>query len=700
MNPLRRLTHQECPRCGNVYSKDAKYCNRCNYGNKNGWSECTACGSDVGAESDFCWYCKADLTSQIRDRTRGGVWRRELGEIAVRITLQSCGRILEEGVQVADGTRGLLYVDSRHEKSLSEGLHEEKPLRTILDRFFALESKGKGRVEAILVPTDSFEVPVKIHHCLTLAGGASFQASIALAVKIVDVSKVYTRLLLGRDLVTVAELEGELLNDCTMALGKLLVGASEEFLFEKRYDLKFFENPLHDSLKITLSDLGLEFVRLKDISFIGEALDTALRRRIEGRLRTEGLEKRFEALQDEADFLKFKNELEHGKRLNDMEIREVELLFEVKMKERIREAERPGEMAEEVHRAEKAKIRAESIRNTLEVFHKHGIVVMRDLLDLEARKNELEIDQQIRLAQALDGLSPEAILASACKEVRVDLLAHAAASRGDRSALAIPEISSRLERRSGTDHHGARSVDPGMLKVKRKAVGLLYAASGSELLAQLGTVWALRKSLVVTNAHVATVAMRCVENGFDVWVRFPEGSPIQVSGMKIHPRFKEHVAKVEGKEHAIPGCDLAVLDLEGKSGYTLTCLSGDRLEVGTFVFYIGFPSEGLPNGGSNPAAPSPLYKPGTISNLTDFSYASVEPARAQLITFDAGIAGGASGSPLMNWRGDVVGVVSAGTMHAIKGVNEAYPDESYERIASGSLVNFAQRIDLLEELLD
>ncbi|MEM7602702.1 MAG: serine protease, partial [Verrucomicrobiota bacterium] len=308
--------------------------------------------------------------------------------------------------------------------------------------------------------------------------------------------------------------------------------------------------------------------------------------------------------------------------------------------------------------------------------------------------------RQVFLATKLDGLSEEAIFASAGQSLRRDF-----------ADLDNPEQMADLEQRIPFPEAepiplgGSREAPLGFgLEERRKAVGLVYAAVGETALSCLGTAWGINGNTVVTNAHIAAQAIHLLEKGLAVWIRFPDPSlaPFRVSALHIHPGFEAHMVKVGNKEQAIVGCDLAVMEVEGRLPYTLSCLSSagaDSIQVGDSIHYIGYPSEGLPGDGTNVSAPSPLYKPGTISNLTDFSFGQVSATEARLITFDAGIAGGASGSPLMNDRGDVIGVVFAGTMHAFQDAEAKEEQAPAERIASGALVNFAVRIDLLEELL-
>src|SRR5690606_28555022 len=64
----------------------------------------------------------------------------------------------------------------------------------------------------------------------------------------------------------------------------------------------------------------------------------------------------------------------------------------------------------------------------------------------------------------------------------------------------------------------------------------------------------------------------------------------------------------------------------------------------------------------------------------------------QLVQHDVGATGGASGSPMINAEGEVVAVLSA--------VNFIFLNNGEIRIPSGASINFAQRADLVEELVE
>ena len=654
------------------------------------------------------------FADRIGTKTSGGVWRREFPEVALKFPLRFPGRVLESGVRVAEGTRGAIVVEGVLEEALEPGRSGQKPKRSLVDRIFKIEGDGSS-VEALLACSENFNVPILIDRGIRMNSGGELQASVELTLKVVEMRKIYSSLLVGRSIVTSAHLASELLPLVTSALGSQLSALSREILLAKRYDVGFFEAPIRGLLEPRLRDLGLEFVRLHDIAVIGSFLDQAITHATEEMLNREGLLGRFQKVRDEHELAELCGELESAGHLSAMQRREMKDSFAARSHEKVRSEDRITEENEARHESTLKKIKHET---SLEISTSSALEALRlaqealRLKNLKTRaENDIENEKlekhaaiQIRLVKELDGRSRDAILASAGAEVRRDMILLAQVEVG---ALVkeIPSLPIEIDFRGDNSRFAGNSFN---LDARRKAVGLIYAGIGAECLAQIGTAWAVAANKVVTNAHVAFRAMEYMKEGITVWVRMGDerSGPIEVISARIHPDFQEHLHRTESGEHAVPGCDLAVLELDGICTYTLTTMSTNllpHLKVGEDVSYLGFPSEGLPGGGANHRAPSPIFKSGKISNLTDFSFAAVDPRSSCLITHDMGVAGGASGSPLMDYKGNVIGVVSAGTMHSVR-AEGGIPDEMFERIPmqripSGVLVNFAQRIDLLKPLL-
>ena len=90
-------------------------------------------------------------------------------------------------------------------------------------------------------------------------------------------------------------------------------------------------------------------------------------------------------------------------------------------------------------------------------------------------------------------------------------------------------------------------------------------------------------------------------------------------------------------------------------------MSCAALTPGTPVALIGFPSEGLKGADTKATAP-PTHQFGWISSLMNVFMGQAEPAQQILVQHSVPVAGGASGSPLIDRKGKVVGVVTGGNV--------------------------------------
>ncbi len=79
-----------------------------------------------------------------------------------------------------------------------------------------------------------------------------------------------------------------------------------------------------------------------------------------------------------------------------------------------------------------------------------------------------------------------------------------------------------------------------------------------------------------------------------------------------------------------------------------------------------------------------------MTNQSTFFFLRGEQEYLQLMTHTIPVAGGASGSPIIDERGTVVAVVNAGSMVMTK----------QGRAPSGAMLNYGMRVDLVSEMLD
>ena len=95
-------------------------------------------------------------------------------------------------------------------------------------------------------------------------------------------------------------------------------------------------------------------------------------------------------------------------------------------------------------------------------------------------------------------------------------------------------------------------------------------------------------------------------------------------------------------------------------------------------------------------APATLHF-GFISSLTDVFMCRTDPAHRLLIQHSVPVTGGASGSPLIDPSGKVIGIVNGGNTSVMKSEDSA---TGKTRTPNAALINFAQRVDLLRALAD
>ncbi len=241
----------------------------------------------------------------------------------------------------------------------------------------------------------------------------------------------------------------------------------------------------------------------------------------------------------------------------------------------------------------------------------------------------------------------------------------------------------------------------------------LVAIKDRNGLSPFGTAWVAAPGVLATSAHIADVFGQ-LAGGLKLIVRAP-GTPVRdftVTGVTLDPLYRRFeqawrqygpvAAGAGGESRSITpagGYDVALLRVSKADAAKLapplpiapnhTLLS---LQPGDVVGYVGFPVESAALGGVNPDDPEPQLQIGRLTALTDFFLVKSDPAHRQLLQHTLPVQGGASGSPVLDREGQVVGILSGGNLVQI-GRNGV-------RVATGIGVNFAQRADLLRQLLN
>jgi hypothetical protein len=247
---------------------------------------------------------------------------------------------------------------------------------------------------------------------------------------------------------------------------------------------------------------------------------------------------------------------------------------------------------------------------------------------------------------------------------------------------------------------------PAMLEAASASTYIVIRINESGLEEPFGTAFLVQPGQLATNAHVAQRFSQ-LRKGEKIIVR-GRGGEIQadVTGVRVHPGFNEFAdlwqsyvpvqINASSDDDPIKAAGMAtdvgllLVDQDSDLGTPLTLAStAEQADVhaGQTVGYVGYPVEDLALGGVNLATPVPQIQMGRITALTNY-FNAPDADGGLLIQHSLPATGGASGSPLLDTHGHVIGLLSGVNFIVVGG----------HRIPNGADVNFAQRASLITEL--
>lgn len=242
-----------------------------------------------------------------------------------------------------------------------------------------------------------------------------------------------------------------------------------------------------------------------------------------------------------------------------------------------------------------------------------------------------------------------------------------------------------------------------------RAVYLVLMQDTDRRLTQGGTAWVVGANQLATNAHVA-VQREGLRPGEKMLVVAPgkNGKMYDVTAHKLHPGYVLFNAFLQSDRRVFAeyrgggsrldgnGYDVALLTVNGtlpeEARLELaTPADLDALTAGQPLGTSGYPVENIQGAWAQNVGATPEQHVGIVTAVTDMFHLPSEPAYRQLVHHDLPATGGQSGSPLVGTSGRVVALLNSGNV---------FPGAKGGRMPSAALVNYAQRVDLLKDLLD
>lgn len=721
MSLLRWFFTDKCPNCQTRIASASKYCGNCGWGNEKSWRTCTSCGRSVGAESKFCWGCKADLRQQPHGQVVSDCWRREPGVAAIRITIETPEARLRHGIQVDADTRavflrnGVVATDSNGPIEIGAGYHT---VTSFLQRLFG--GGPTGNIEALIATIAPVEARIDAGPVSGIRTSDHFDAESALLLKLhIDDLALFQRAFMprGKEVVLDDEL-GQLVSARVIEVLRRFASRQTSDTLLKDPDIRrAIEAELGRELPPLLAESGLKFQGVTDVRFSGEALENKwkhLTGRASRQLEAAEVElshqmelaaklgefKREDVAQAEIDRISHERCLTRLERDHLIDLRREFM----RRDQQIAKAHADGQVSsvrtdyelEEQRRREALEVERKRNQIRLEKEEdEQDIDTLKSLrkmqLETLASMKQIKVDSQVHLARGLHGLDPLAQIAGAGELLAPHMVAALRVQQPQ--AQPVYMTPSPQAATAPASNQALENIVPMYIP----AVGLVLKQQADGEVQRIGTAWlAQGHGVLVTNAHVAAE----VSQGGG-WVVFPgtNGQSYPIANVELHPEYIRQVSAGDtSTTTAVLTHDVAIIRLS-----SLPPVAGipiaPRFKLNSLrelqpVAYVGYPMRSQVGGGTSVDRPRPVAKCGTISSLTDWQQRETHnPSEARLIRHDLGVTGGASGSPLWDTSGGVIGIICG--MNVERVFNPT--TRKFEVIPSASLVNFAQRIDVLTD---
>ena len=279
-------------------------------------------------------------------------------------------------------------------------------------------------------------------------------------------------------------------------------------------------------------------------------------------------------------------------------------------------------------------------------------------------------------------------------------------SQGGSSIGVIGSGKSAAPRNVGGGDTGTQLIE--MAEAHKHAVGVIIVSIPGVGPVPVGTVWAFEAKRFATNAHVVEAVADLVQQGKQhrgdaaafVLINGRPEQRLRVTGFNAHPKYGQESVNFRGVPSTVTTNDVGIVEVAEPVEHWFRIASPSdlkQLRAGYRVAYLGFPMEGLNNSNLDVTSPVATMQSGIISAVSDYWNGDSGFEKNLVVRHNLAATGGASGSPIFNSEGKVVGLLSAGNVEINAKLN-AKGEVELRRGPSAALVNFGMRADLLNAL--
>ena len=256
------------PRCGNSVSKKAVFCSKCGSPAPGGWWRCPGCGKWIGNDSHFCPHCNTPLYPEDRVAMAGGVWRKEPEYFAQRFEVGDIKRLLENRLQVQEGTAAILMDGGEVCGILEAGIHQPDGLARKINWFGNPPPRSVVLIDAgeVIVPLHVEGLRTAEHFPLEFFGEVILRfkgdkdAARAFAANVLKAERLCTFPDIAKRLESV--IRGPVDEMCT-------VSSLDDLVRDPERRIRLHER-MTARIKDDLAACGLEVVRVSSAEFTGD----------------------------------------------------------------------------------------------------------------------------------------------------------------------------------------------------------------------------------------------------------------------------------------------------------------------------------------------------------------------------------------------------------------------------------------------